>query len=275
MPPLLPALIRWFADPFGAERRRLARIMAQPFPDDWLQSLRSLPFYRALPAADQERLRAQVLLFRHEKSFEGCGGQELDEHIMTTIAAHACLLTLHRPLPLYPALRSILVYPDAYFARYRDPSGGPIRRDRHAMLGTSWTSGTVILSWHAVDVGYRDPDDGHNVALHEFAHQLDQENGPVDGAPDLLPGASPTDRAHARREWARIFRDHFERLQIDLEQRQRTFLDPYGATAPEEFFAVATEAFFERPQRFRKFHPALFAQLQRYYDQDPTTWKWK
>ncbi|MFP4542331.1 MAG: zinc-dependent peptidase [Opitutales bacterium] len=272
---MLDALIRWAADPFGSQRRRLARIRAGPFPPAWNDVLEGLAFYRALPAEDQRTLREHILLFCHDKHFEGCGGLELTEKIILTIAAHACLLVLRRSDALYPALASVLVYPNTYVARHLDPHGPRrITREQAAQLGASWTSGTVILSWHAVENGHRHPRDGHNVALHEFAHQLDQENGPVDGAPGLGGSADAAARLGHHRRWQAVMKKEYAALREAIEEGREHLLDPYGATAPAEFFAVATETFFERPHELRKRHPELHEQLQAYYRLDPADWNW-
>jgi Mlc titration factor MtfA (ptsG expression regulator) len=272
---MLHRLIRWMADPLGSARRRRARLMARPLPPEWLSALEKPAFYHALPTGDQKTLRGLMQLFRHSKSFEGCGGFELTEEVMALITAHACLLILRRLDPPYPSLKSILVYPEAYVAKYIDFSGPrTIREDEAAMLGTSWTSGTVILAWSAVEGGYRNARDGHNVALHEFAHQLDQENGPVDGAPGLLPGRPGAERRAAYRIWQTVMQQEYEALCTALEEGRKTFLDPYGATHPAEFFAVSTEFFFERPIVLRRQHPGLYQQLKLYYQQDPAKWNW-
>lgn len=272
---MITRLINWFSDPFGFERRRRSRLMAEALPQTWISALDSLPLYRVIPAHDQEKLRQLIQLFRHHKSFEGCGGLELTDKIMLTIAAHACLLILRRDDPPYPGLRSILVYPESYVAKYIESSGPwRIREEEAAMLGTSWTSGTVILAWSAVEVGSRYPHDGHNVALHEFAHQLDQENGSVDGAPGLLRGRPIKERRLAHAEWKSVLTREFKFLQEAVAKNKRTLLDPYGATDPAEFFAVATETFFERPMPLWEQHPALYEQLQLYYEQDPVSWNW-
>jgi Mlc titration factor MtfA (ptsG expression regulator) len=132
-------------------------------------------------------------------------------------------------------------------------------------LGESWHRGAVVLAWDDVLHGAADPRDGHDVVLHEFAHQLDQEDGAANGAPRL-----PKPSMYAA--WARVLGEEFEGLAESREQHRRTVLDKYGATNPAEFFAVATEAFFEKPLQLRKRHAELYEQLAAFYRQDPASW---
>jgi Mlc titration factor MtfA (ptsG expression regulator) len=246
-------------------RRRRAKTRARPFPPAWAEVLETLPLYRRLSEADQAELRGHVLVFLDEKRFEGCGGLEVTDTMKVTVAAHACLLLLHRQTDYYPDLTSILIYPHAYESHQEQvlPSGivveGPSVR-----LGESWTRGEVVLAWDAAEAGFRDVRDGENVILHEFAHQLDQEDGRADGAPPLASRARYA-------PWARILSREYERLQEAVERGKRTELDAYGATNPAEFFAVVTESFFERPKQLKRKHPQLYEQLRSFYEQDPAS----
>ena len=131
-----------------------------------------------------------------------------------------------------------------------------------ARLGEAWKDGVVVLSWDDVRRGASDLHDGQNVVLHEFAHQLDQQDGSADGAPIL-------EHRSQYLTWARVLRHDFEQLRSDTEQGRSDVLDAYGATSPAEFFAVATECFFEKPLALRARHPLLYEQLQSFYRQDP------
>jgi hypothetical protein len=251
---------------FGIKKRRRARLRDQPFPPEWLAILeRMVPYYRILPPADQEELRKLMLVFLGEKHFEGCEGVEITDEIRVTIAAQACILLLHRETDVYPLLQSILVYPDAYFAPVRRrEAGGFISEEVEDRSGESWSIGALVLSWNDVVIDSSDIHDGYNVVFHEFAHQLDDEAGRADGAP-LLPARS------MYAEWERVLGDEYDRLVENVERRRPTFLDPYGATDPAEFFAVVTEYFFEKPRELKLFHPELYKQLRLYYRQDPAT----
>ena len=163
----------------------------------------------------------------------------------------------------YPRLITILVYPHAYVARSVEPiGGGMVLEGEQTRLGEAWTAGVVVLSWDDVRAGASDIHDGHNVALHEFAHQLDQEDGAADGAPIL-------DRRSRYVAWARVLGAEYDQLRLDAERGRRSVLDDYGATNPAEFFAVATECFFEKPTQMKRKHPELYEELKKYYRQNP------
>jgi hypothetical protein len=250
----------------GFRRRRRARLRAAPFPAEWLRLVeRRVRIWRRLPDADRRELLGHVQVLLAEKRFEGCGGLELTDEIRLTIAAQACLLLLHRDTDYYPRLSSVVVYPDAYVVKVREESaGGIVTEGRAVHLGESWDTGTVVLSWDDVRRDAEDVEDGFNVVLHEFAHQLDAENGRADGAPVLPRGR--------RRAWARVMEAEYQRLRRDDARGRETFLDPYGATDPAEFFAVITECFFEEPADLRAEHPQLYAELREFYRQDPERW---
>jgi len=207
-------------------------------------------------------LQDDIKVFVAEKNFEGCGGLEITDEIRVTVAAYACILLLNRRHDFYPRLQSILVYPDLYPAHaVRRGPGNTLVEGQEVRAGESWHTGAVVLSWSHVLHRPGDPA-AHNVVLHEFAHQLDQEDGTVNGAP-LLP------RSSMYAAWARILGREYDALRRDTDARRATVLDKYGATAPEEFFAVATECFFENPRQLRERHPELYVELREYYRQDP------
>ena len=247
--------------------RRREAVRAEPFPDAWLAIVdRNLPCARRLPEEDRRELIGHIQVFLPEKSFEGCGGLELTDEIRVTIAAHACLLLLHQEEPsYYPDLDSILVYPSAYVAKAVRHEGGVVIESEDARLGESWQRGTVVLAWDHVLHDARAFRDGHNVALHEFAHQLDGEDGDMDGAPHL-----PARARYAA--WARVLGDEYAELTARVHRARSSDLDPYGATNPAEFFAVVTESFFERPLAMKERHPELYAELAAFYRQDPASW---
>ena len=264
---------------------------SRPFPAAWRGILRRIPLYRQLPADLQRQLRRRILVFLAEKPFLGCAGLEITDEMRVTIAAQACLLRLNRGGALFPELRQILVYPGAFLVdREHAAPGGVLREQRRALAGESWSQGQVILSWQDVLDGAHVPDDGHNVVLHEFAHQLDQESGAANGAPRLRSRA-----AHAR--WAEVMGREFAALQARIQAREaaRTraqaawswfgaspdavsmpeavdLISDYGATNEAEFFAVVTEVFFEQAGALALRHPALFALLADYYAVDPRSW---
>ncbi|HEV3166335.1 MAG TPA: M90 family metallopeptidase [Isosphaeraceae bacterium] len=246
------------------KRRRRERLRALPFPAEWTQIIqKNVPLFNRLPEPDQHELQGHIQVFLAEKSFEGCGGLELTDEIKVTIAAQACLLLLHRQDDDYPRLFSILVYPHAYVAKSFEPiGGGLVLEGQSARLGEAWKDGAVVLSWDDVRSGASDVHDGQNVVLHEFAHQLDQQDRSADGAPILEHRSQYV-------AWARVLSAEFERLRQDADHHRRSVLDPYGATNPAEFFAVATECFFEKPAQLQRKHPELYEELKLYYRQDP------
>jgi Mlc titration factor MtfA (ptsG expression regulator) len=248
-------------------QRRREQLRAQPFPSAWRTIIEhNLPVFRRLTAADQAELMGHVQVFIAEKRFEGCGGLTLTDEIRVTIAAQACMLLLHRETDYYPELTSILVYPSGYTA-YEDRhlGGGIWEEGGEDRLGhTARELRAMVLAWDAAKQGAADPSDGRNLVLHEFAHQLDFENMTADGTPAL-------DTRSAYIAWARVMSAELDALRDADDAGLPTLLDRYGATNPAEFFAVATEAFFEQPVALRAHHPALFAELGRFFRQDPTT----
>jgi MtfA peptidase len=260
--------VLWLAgQPLWTELRR-ARVRRRPFPAAWRDVLRRrVPYVRGLPADLQLQLKKHIQVFLAEKPFIGCAGLEVTEEMRVAIAAQACLLLLNRRRPgYYPNLRQILVYPGAFLVQRVHADGtGVLQDQRHALAGESWSQGQVILSWEDSLQGAAVTDDGHNLVIHEFAHQLDQENGPANGAP-VLPGR----KRYAR--WSQVLGEEFQRLQAQVERGEATLFSAYGATDPAEFFAVVSEVFFEQPQRMAPEHPALYAELCGLYRVDPLSW---
>ena len=196
---------------FGMFRnRRRERLRSQPFPHSWLDMIKkNVPIYDRLPQADQRELQGHIQVFLAEKYFEGCGGLELTDEIKVTIAAQACLLLLHRETDYYPRLITILVYPHAYVAKSVEPiGGGVVQEGETARLGEAWKDGVVVLSWDDVRRGASGLHDGHNVVLHEFAHQLDQQDGSADGTPTLEHRSQYTTWARVLGRSSRSFNVH-------------------------------------------------------------------
>ena len=201
-----------------------------------------------------------VHIFLDEKTFHGCNGLDITDEIRVTVATQACIMALHTPHQVYPGLRTIAMYPRAYRARNSGDGSAPQHR-----AGESWTYGPVVLAWSHVKGGSRNPNDGRNVVLHEFAHQLDQADGSGDGAPSLET------RSHYR-EWSATLGASYDELVALTNKGKRSFIDAYGATNPAEFFAVATETFFEKADKMRRDEPELYDVLKKYYKLDPAEW---
>jgi len=247
------------------KQRRRQRLRAQSFPPAWRSIVtRNLPIFRRLPPEDQTELLGHVQVFLAEKHFEGCGGLELTDEIRVTIAAQACLLLLHRETDYYPQLITILVYPSGYTAYEARHLGGNIWEEggQERLGHTARRLGAMVLAWDSAKRGAADPSDGRNLVLHEFAHQLDFEDFQTNGAPALATRAEYL-------AWSRVMSKGFEALRAADEAGMATVLDTYGAKDPAEFFAVVTEAFFERPRALRAKHPELYDQLARFFRQDP------
>ncbi|MCA9714336.1 MAG: zinc-dependent peptidase, partial [Myxococcales bacterium] len=233
-------LLRWLRD-----RRRHA-LLERPFPPAWTRYLeRNMGHYAALSEREQATLRELVQVFVAEKHWEGCGGLELTDEIRVTIAGQACLLILGHDHDLYRKVDTILVYPRAVVPRrptLAQAAAGTPTRGPMPVLGEAHVRGPVILAWDAALRGGRRPRDGHNLVYHEFAHKLDMLSGTSDGTPPL-----------ATREelaaWVRVCTDAYRRVVAGggPEVGERPVLRPYAGVNPAEFFAVATEAFFDVP----------------------------
>ena len=240
-------------------RSQRRRALAAPFPAGWLTTIRrNIPPYSKLPPEMRQQVQDYTQEFLYDKSFEGCGGLVLNDEIKVTIAAQASLLLLNRRVRCYPRLYSVLVYPSAYVVKSEID-------EKSIRLGESWRTGAVVLAWDSVQHGVANFADGHNLVIHEFAHQLDQEDGSGDGAP-ILGGSS------SYATWARVLSREYERLRKRVGKGKKTVMDAYGASHPAEFFAVASEAFFEKPRQLRSKHPELYDELRKFYQVDPLEW---
>jgi Mlc titration factor MtfA (ptsG expression regulator) len=241
-------------------RRGVQRIKTLTFPTEWLPYLeKNVPLYLQMPMELREDFQVKTMMFLEHKKFVPCGGLELTDEIRVTIAGNAALLLLNRPTQVQPFKRvlSVLVYPTTFFNS----------RDEEAdlMSGEAWPTGSVVLAWDAVRKTAHDLRDGKNLVLHEFAHQLDIENGgDANGQPFLDDIQLGT--------WARVMSKEFAAFQARLARGKPTAMDQYGSSDPAEFFAVATEAFFERPGRLFRDHPDLYEQLRMFYKVDPNRW---
>ena len=246
---------------------RLQRLEQQPFSEQWLAILkRRLPFYDGFTQTQQIRLQNLIKRFLNDHQFIGCNGLEIDDEIRVTIAAQACLLILNKRGYHFRKLKSILVYPSTFVTNreVRDELG-LVSTSHAAMLGESWNLGKVVLAWDNVEKSVCNLHDGHNVVLHEFAHQLDSESGAVNGAPVLQTRG-------AYKSWAQVLNREYETLNMRSANHYKSLIDDYGATNPAEFFAVATETFFEKPEEMNRHHQELYQELTNYYQIDPSNW---
>lgn len=242
------------------------RLLKQPFSPEWEKIVqKNVPLYNRLPDELRMQLHGLVNVFLYDKDFEGCGGLKITDEIKVTIAAQACILLLNRKTSVFKKLHTILVYPNTFVVKSVS-SDGAITIEGHSVhLGESWQHGPVILAWDSVAGKTSELGEAQNVVLHEFAHQLDQEKGEASGAPILENSSSYA-------TWAKILSREYESLQKSERTGEKSVIDTYGAENPAEFFAVVTEAFFEKPDILKKSHPELYSELSSYYHLDPAEW---
>ncbi len=253
-------LFRWL------KQRRRHALLAEPFPAPWLDILHErVVLYRFLEDEEQARLHDALRILIAEKAWEGCKGLELTDEIRVTIAALASILLLGMRDSHYDNVVTILVYPEAFRVPEQRPLTGDVAMHGESEhLGEAHLHGPVILSWADIAEDVAKPGFGRNLVFHEFAHQLDMQNGEADGVP-LLPRS-------LRKRWQSVMAQEYQRLCKAADRERDTFLDPYGATDEAEFFAVVTEAFFDQPLEFRARHPKLYELVREYYQVEPAKW---
>ena len=260
------AVLAWLLFGPAIRRRRFARLRRQEPPADLAAVLtRTVRLYASMPADLRQQLHGHVNVFLAEKEFIGCNGQEITDEIRYTIAGTACMLLLNREVNYFPGFTSILVYPDTYQSVDVVYDGLVESHEQSTRAGESWHRGPIVLSWGDVIRGVTDDSDGFNVVLHEFAHKLDEENEGTDGLPMLHAD-------HHYREWVDVLGREYEALEKRVMRGDNHVLDDYGLESPPEFFAVATESFFEKPKAMKERMPDLYEQLRRYYCVDPAGW---
>ena len=249
----------WLAD---WKRRRILARHAIPDPL-WAHGLACLPFLARLDAAEQARLRELAILFLADKEFAPVQGATLGDADRLVIALQAVLPVLNLGLAWYDDWTGIVVHPgDFRVQREWVDEDGVVHEWEDELAGESWPGGPVVLSWEALGEAGRVGEGGINVVIHEFAHKLDMRNGEPDGIPPLHAGMDA-------RAWHDVLHEAWEGFCDALERGRETWLDPYAAEHPSEFFAVASEAFFEAPEELRRRYPDLYAQFALFYRQDP------
>ncbi|SHG11526.1 hypothetical protein SAMN04487965_3314 [Microbulbifer donghaiensis] len=264
---ILLAILLWVV-PHYYRTWRSRYLRSKPLNSEQRQLLAdTLLLYPQLPAAQQRELQANVALFLHDKEFVGCDGLRVTERMRVGVAAHACLLLLGRENRCYPNLYSILLYPDTYVATETHRDGYIETTGHSAREGEAHYRGPVVLSWADLEEDLLRPEKGRNVALHEFAHKIDEEDGYYDGRP-LFESAGEGEN------WAAVLGAEFFRLREravngDPWAGTPPVLDFYGAESPAEFFAVATESFFVIPAALQQAHPLLYRELRKFYRLDP------
>ena len=247
-------------------RKRRARLRERPPPDGLEEAMaQNVGLYALLPGDLRKELHGHVNVFLDEKRFIGLGGQEITQEVRFTIAGTACMLLLNREPRYFPGFTSVVVYPETYEADHVEYDGMVETHRRSRRAGESWHRGPLVLSWSNVLQGVMNAGDGYNVVLHEFAHKLDEQNAGTNGLPIL------NDADHYR-QWAEVLGREYRQFGDRVARRKNKVMDEYGLTSPAEFFAVATESYFEKGRAMRKRLPDLYEQLKRFYVVDPATW---
>lgn len=263
----LPAAIvlYWTIKPKLVRKRR-QRLRERPHPEGLEDVLaRNIGLYSRLPRELQAELRGHVNVFLSEKRFRGEGGQDITPEVMFTVAGAACILLLNKDPSYFPGFSSILIYPETYETMQVQRDGAVETHRRSRRAGESWHRGPVVLSWSDVLHGVSNSEDGYNVVLHEFAHKLDEENSGTNGLPILR------DINHYK-DWTEVLGREYQLLEDRVARHKNKVIDDYGLTSPAEFFAVATESFFEKAASMQRKLPDLYEQLRRYYAVDPASW---
>ncbi len=241
------------------------RILGRHRIDDalWRRAMTRLPFLAGLSSTAERRLREFAVVFLAEKQLTPVGGLKLSDDDRVEIALQACLPVLELGLECYDGWVGIVVHPsDFRVARAETGDDGVVHEWDDELAGESWPGGPVVLSWEALDDAGSVAEGGANIVIHEFAHKLDMMSGAADGVP-------PLPSRQARERWIEVLEAEFERFRRAVDAGAQTFLDPYAAEHEAEFFAVASEAFFESPNALRRDFPRLYDLLMGFYRQDP------
>ncbi|MFV8783311.1 zinc-dependent peptidase [Microbulbifer sp. SA54] len=279
---ILFAILVWVI-PHAWQRSRLRYLRSRTLTPRQIALLaENLALYRYLAPAQQRELQQNVSLFLRDKEFVGCDGLSVSEEMQVTVAGHACLLLLQRENSCYPDLRTVLMYPDAYVAEEIHREGYIESTRQSARAGEAHYRGPVVISWGDLKAGLTHPQRGHNVAIHEFAHKLDEEDGYVDGRPLFANSAEGKTWGPVMREAFFELRERLHTLHHESDSGEEpgdttnpagtqrvSVLDTYGAQSPAEFFAVATEAYFIIPLQMEAAHPQLYRELQKFFRTDP------
>ena len=245
--------------------RKRTRLLTTSLTDEQRAIVAELvPATRRLPGELRPALEGKINLFLDQVTYHGYGGVELTEKMRLSIAAQACLLVVNRPV-WFDTLRTVLIYPTAFFTGRGRHEAGVIHEHSIRNAGESWERGPVVLSWDSALRGGLDPDDGYNVVIHEFAHQLDSLTGRTNGIPILRKGQK-------YERWEAAMLEAYEGHVARVEAGHASLIDPYGATNHQEFFAEAVVTFFEKPEAMRREEPALYKQLSTLFALDPAEW---
>jgi Mlc titration factor MtfA (ptsG expression regulator) len=263
---VLLGLLIWWVSRALYRRIRRRQLLAAPLPQEAIAILqRRVPLYSRLTTQQQRLMQGCINRFLFDMVFVGCNGFEVSDEVRLTVAGNACLLIFNRERRYYSGFETILIYPDTILSRQVHYDGLVETHYDSARAGESWHRGPIVLSWSDVERGLLHGRDGHNVILHEFAHKLDEENTVMDGLPVLR------EPAHYR-QWAEVLTREYREFLHRVDGGRNKVIDGYGAVSAVEFFAVATESFFEKPKRMKSQLPELYGQFRQFYGLDPSAW---
>lgn len=226
---------------------------------------KSLRPYTFLSEDEKLRLHKKILYFLEYKSFYAIQEFEITDEVKLLIAAQACLLIVNVDCKIYPKLYSIYISHLPFIEKENPINLNTLMPIHVPRLGESWKDGPVVLAWSSIKEGMANWQDGHNVVLHEFTHQLDSYDGDMDGTPILNNEAS-------YKKWEIFMTKEFLSLRKKLRSHQKSDIDFYGATNEAEFFAVAVEHFFSKSKIFSEKHPELYQIFSDYFKLDPANW---
>jgi Mlc titration factor MtfA (ptsG expression regulator) len=246
--------------------RRRQRLLAQPFPVEWRETLRRrVRHYQYLPAAQQERVRRIVQVMMTEKEWAGAAGFEVTDEMRVTIAGYAAVMVSGAEEPyFFDRLHTVVIHPDSVRFEPQQSLVNPFLPEPTTLDGVAWERGPVLIAWAAVREERRGRRAASNVVIHEFAHHLDGLNGSMDGVPPMAP--------ESEEHWTEVVDEELAALGEDARRGESSVLDFDARSSPAEFFAVASECFYEQPHALRRQHPDLYAELAAFYRQDPTAW---
>lgn len=251
---------------FFIKRKRRADLLNKALsPAHRAIALKSVPLFNRVPRPLRARLEGLINLFLDQVEIIGFEGLEITDEMRIVIAAQASFLLLNKENRWYDTLRTIMLYPAAFTSNQTTQEGHVETEKGAVRLGESWRRGPVVLSWQHSAYGAFLDKDGHNVVMHEFAHQLDEQTGVTDGAPLL-------EKDHKATDWAAAFQNAYDRHKHATTAGKATLIDAYGATAPAEFFAVVVELFFEKPDALKEDEPTVYEELVKYFKIDPVEW---
>ena len=259
-------MLVWYVRRSTRRARRQKLFTTPPDANHVALLQKHVAIYHKLPQNLREELHGHINIFLDEKKFIGKGGVEITDEIRVVIAGNACLLLLNGGGRRFSGFTSILIYPDTYVAHQMNHDGLVVSAAPSRRVGESWMRGPIVLSWEDTRSGSVDAKDGHNVVIHEFAHKLDEQSGHMNGLPVL------SDDSHYK-EWSVVLSAEYRALDERAKKRKNKVMDEYGTVSPAEFFAVATESFFEKPKQMKKRLPELYRQLQNFYRVDPAVWE--